>query len=73
MLSVEFQPSPDRRKWIRFGTTNHSDYAQELLKACRLHHPGCRCRIRETLAEPIALAGAAKRRGRSPAASSRAS
>ena len=75
MLSVEFQPSPDRRKWILFGTTNNKDYAQELLKACRMHHPGCqcRCRGRETLSGPAGLSGTAKRQGHFPAASSRAS
>ena len=47
MVIIDFKPSEEKTKWVRFGTTNNPAYARELLQACLMHHPGCPCRIQD--------------------------
>ena len=59
MFRIEFRHPGSMNGWIPFGLTSRRDLAMELSEACRLHHPGCECRIHEPGPGPALAAEAA--------------
>ena len=49
MYRIEFRYPGSLNDWSPFGLATRRDLALELSEACRLHHPGCECRIHEPI------------------------